>query len=206
MKIICPDGDGYSYYVQAVDEIRYARVNGVETFLVKAGDYWNGPDGSDAQNYRERCEARVTTEDAVGSTWRYAFHLKIPEDYPEFSPKQTLGQWHNGSYDSVFNRYEEGVFTICLNNKETGVFDETEVTVTQGVWNTFSYTFTWHPTAGAVAASVNGRTVLRRSGFALLPAATPSVYFKYGIYRNMAAGLVGPDQPVSYRRVSRAAG
>jgi hypothetical protein len=48
--------------------------------------------------------------------------------------------------------------------------------------------------------------VLRRSGFALLPAATTSVYFKYGIYRNMTAGLVGPDQQVSYRRVSRAAG
>jgi hypothetical protein len=206
MKIICPDGDGYSYYVQAVDESRYARANGVETFQVKAGDYWNGPDGSDALNYRERCEARATTEDAVGSTWRYAFHLKIPEDYPEFSPKQTLCQWHNGGYDSVFNRYEEGVFTICLNNKETGVFDETPVTVTKGVWNTFSYSFTWHATAGAVTASVNGRTVLRRSGFALLPAAASSVYFKYGIYRNMQAVLVGPDQQVSYRRVSRAAG
>ncbi len=82
MKIICPDGNGYSYYVQAVDETRYSRANGVETFLVKAGDYWNGPDGSDALNYRERCEARVTTEDAVGSTWRYAFHLKIPRTIP----------------------------------------------------------------------------------------------------------------------------
>ncbi len=206
MKIICPDGNGYSYYVQALDERRYMRANGVETFIVKAGDYWNGPEGSDASNYRERCEARVTTEDEIGGTYRYAFHLRIPEDYPELSPKQTLGQWHNGSYDNVFNRYEEGVFTICLNNKEAGVFDETAVAVTKGVWNTFSYAFTWHATQGAVAASVNGRTVLKETGLRLLPAATSSVYFKYGIYRNMQAGLVGPDQQVSYRRVSRAAG
>jgi hypothetical protein len=57
-----------------------------------------------------------------------------------------------------------------------------------------------------VTASVNGRTVLKETGLAVLTSATTSVYFKYGIYRNMQAGLAGPDQQVSYRRVSRAAG
>ena len=203
MKIICPDGNGYSYYVQAVDESRYSRVNGVETFLVKAGDYWNGADGSDALNYRERCEARVTTEDAIGSTHTYAFQLKIPATYPEFSPKQTLGQWHNGAYDSVYNRYENGEFTICLNNHDTDSFVEYPVSVTKGAWNTFSYTFIWHATAGSVTAKVNGKTVVKATGLALVPNDATSVYFKYGIYRNMAAGLVGPDQQVSYYKVSR---
>lgn len=203
MKIICPDGNGYSYYVQAVDESRYIRVNGVESFLVKAGDYWNGPDGSDALNYRERCEARVTTEDAIGSTHTYAFQLKIPADYPEFSPKQTLGQWHNGVYDSVYNRYENGEFSICLNNHDTDSFVDYPVTVNKGSWNTFSYTFVWHATAGAVTAKVNGKTVIKATGLALVPASATSVYFKYGLYRNMTKGLVGPAQQVSYRSVSR---
>ncbi len=58
MKIICPDGDGYSYYVQAVDETRYSRGERRRDISGEGRDYWNGPDGSDAQNYRERCEAR----------------------------------------------------------------------------------------------------------------------------------------------------
>ncbi len=132
----------------------------------------------------------MTTEDLVGSTWRYAFHLKIPEDYAEFSPKQTLGQWHNGSYDSVFNRYEEGDFTICLNNRRRACSRRPR-SPSPRCLNTFSYTFTWHATAGALTASVNGRTVLKETGLALVPSATTSVYFKYGIYRNMQAGLVG---------------
>ena len=206
MKIICPDGNGYAYYVQAIDESRYTRARGVETFIVKTGDYWNGPEGSDAENFRERCEARVTTEDAIGSAWRYQFHLQIPQDYPEYSPKQTLGQWHNGSYDSVFNRYEEGVFTICLNNKEAGSFVEYQTPLNKGAWNTFVYTFTWHASRGAIAASVNGRTVVKETGIPLVPAATQSMYFKYGLYRNMREGLVGPVQQASYRLVSRAAG
>ncbi|TPP10441.1 heparin lyase I family protein [Rhizobium glycinendophyticum] len=204
MKIICPDGNGYSYYVQAVDTSRYTRAGGVETFLVKAGDYWNGPDGSDALNFRERCEARVTTEDAVGSTHTYAFHLKIPTDYAEFSPKQTLGQWHNGVYDSVYNRYENGEFLICLNNHDSDSFVDYPVVITKGVWNTFRYTFTWHPTNGAVTAVVNGKTVVKAGGLSLVPADASSVYFKYGIYRNMTKGLIAPDQQASYRLVSRA--
>lgn len=204
MKIICPDGNGYSYYVQAVDETRYIRASGIETFIVKAGDYWNGPGESDALNFRERCEARATAEDTIGSTRTYAFHMRIPTDYPEYSPKQTLGQWHNGSYDSVFNRYEEGVFTICLNNRDAGSFTEYPATLNKGVWNTFKYTFTWHPTRGAIAASVNGRTVVKETGIALVPAAAKSIYFKYGIYRNMKEGLRGPIQQASYRLISRA--
>ncbi|KPF41098.1 heparin lyase I family protein [Rhizobium sp. AAP43] len=203
MKIICPDGNGYSYYVQAADETRYSRVNGVETFQVRSGDYWNGADGSDALNYRERCEARATTEDDIGSTHVYAFQLKIPSNYPEFSPKQTLGQWHNGAYDSVFNRYEEGEFTICLNNHDTDSFVEFPVTVNKGSWNAFVYTFVWHETAGAMTVRLNGATVIKETGLALVPAAATSVYFKYGIYRNMTEGLVGPDQQVSYCKVSR---
>lgn len=203
MKILCPDGNGYSYYVQAVDETRYSMVNGVESFLVRAGDYWNGADGSDALNFRERCEARVTTEDVIGESRAYTFQLKIPAGYPEFSPKQTLGQWHNGAYDSVFNRYENGVFTVCLNNHDADSFIDFPVKVNKGSWNAFGYSFFWHPTAGAVTVRLNGATVIKETGLALVPSDAASIYFKYGIYRNMTEGLVGPDQQVSYYKVSR---
>lgn len=195
-----PAGNGFNYYVQAAQPERYSNVLGVETFEVQSKDYWNGPTGSDANALRERCEARSETEDAAGSTVSYSFNLMIPKDMPEIGTKLTLGQWHNGDYDNVFNHYINGVFSIALNNHPD--FKLYPIPVVKGEWNNLSYVFTWGETDGAVRVYLNGNIVLDLTGLKLLTKGKKSIYFKYGIYRNVGK-LVAPTQRAMYSNVKR---
>jgi hypothetical protein len=203
-------GNGFSYYVQEAAPDRHRRLGGgVEQFTLKGGDCdwrWNGRRSEDCEENRERVEVRSLTEDRVGETVCYRFELKLPADYPEMSPKQLLGQWHNGRDSTFRNRYENGVFEVSISYNGRQV-RPVRVPFQKGRWNSFVYRFTWNR-IGSAEVWLGGRKVADFRDVRLLPARVRSVYFKYGVYRSDMDDYpgTGPTQIALFRNVARFGG
>ncbi|WAJ30972.1 heparin lyase I family protein [Antarcticirhabdus aurantiaca] len=203
-------GNGFNYYVQEAAPDRHRRTSGgVERFVLKAGDCawrWNDRLSEDCEEHRERVEVRSLTEDRVGEVVCYRFDLMLPADYPEMSPKQLLGQWHNGRDNTFRNRYERGVFEVGI-SYQGRLTHRVRVPFQKGRWNSFVYRFSW-TRIGSAEVWLDGRKVANFQDVRLLPGRTKSVYFKYGIYRSDMDDYRGaaPTQSASYRNVARFTG
>jgi hypothetical protein len=197
-------------YLQAAAPDRYARVQKygleLESFTVCAGDEWNpGVPNGDKSKLSERTEFRSKTEDTVGDdkVYSYVIPILIPEDYAEFSPKQTFAQWHEGGYPVASIRYENGKLEFVTNYMSTFNF-RNSIPFTKGKIVTVKAGFIWAPgkNAGSALVTADDKYLIADlKGHSLVETGTKTIYAKYGIYRS---GMdVYPDQTVMFGRVWR---
>ena len=83
----------------------------VQDFELRAGDCAKP---ADCSVRRERVELGEGWRAPPGAEVRYRIKLFVPGSYPELSPKQILGQWHDGANPVLSNRYERGRFWVDL--------------------------------------------------------------------------------------------
>jgi hypothetical protein len=191
-------GDGFTYYLQAVSADRYQRQASykglsLERFELRSGDdHWNGVGGSDDRNHRERCEARVNEYDPVGASAVYRYGLLIPSNYQHMSPQQTLGQWHNGKFDSCFVRLENGKLGFAVNVHKPSIFKIFPIAYTPDRILDLRFEFDWNPgTQGRARVFADGKLIVDYKGI-LLERRVKQLYFKYGIYRSKMDRWKGP--------------
>ncbi|GGD31324.1 heparin lyase I family protein [Aureimonas glaciei] len=209
---------GMTGYLQAAAPDRYARVQKygleLEAFTVCAGDEWNpGVAGGDKSKFSERTEFRSKTEDTVsdGKDYGYVVPVLIPEGYAEFSPKQTLCQWHEGGYPVASLRYENGELAFVTNYK-SGFNYKQVVPFVKGRLLWFGFLFRWNPgeNAGRVMVTLAGKAFSTLQNHSLVETGTKVVYFKYGIYRSGMDAYKGPkpapNQTAYFGPVKRAVG
>lgn len=208
---------GMTGYIQCANPARYdpayADAEGLwQAFTVQAGDYWNGPSGSEARAKRERCEFRqgwdVDGCEAAGTVVEFEGEAKNAPGYPFFSPKQTWLQIFDlgKSYPLAFLRLEGEAMTLLVNYKRKDGKSQS--------WaQTFPVPFTpgralkWRMRVGlipgnaslrfevdgAVVCDIRGDKDLVQPGSALF-------YFKGGVYRSgMEAYPNAPEQTVLHR-------
>lgn len=197
----------------SLDRHAMVKVDGteLEAFTVKAGDVWN-PDkaNGDASKHSERTEFRSETEDTVGDgkLYVYTIPILIPLDYPEFSPKQTFAQWHEGDYPVASVRYENGKLEFITNYK-SGFDTRIEIPHTKGKLVEIVAAFVWNPgeKVAFVTVIADDRLVRDLPHHTLVENGTKTIYFKYGIYRSGMNAYKGPkpapDQTVMFGNVRR---
>jgi hypothetical protein len=206
-------GFRYSMNEVAPDRHRIIRENGkrVERFELRHGDCnWYPNKGRDCKTHRERVEVSGKTYDKVGQTVCYRFDLKLPKDYREMSPKQTLGQWHDRKYGDAFsNRYRQGNF-ILSRQYGGGTVDTKRIPFRKGKWNSLQYRFNiQNNKTGSIEVWLDGKKVYNAQKISVLPKGLKSWYFKYGIYRSHLhrfKGKTRPTQIAFYRNIKRFAG
>jgi hypothetical protein len=144
---------------------------------------------------RERAEVSEDWRAPLGSDVRYVFKLFMPEDYPEASPKQILGQWHAGGHPVLSNRYEQGRFWFDLMT-EPGVTTRRFPLrrFTKGRWHWFTYEVRWtHAAYGWLRVWYDRELVVDYRGPTLIEGATTGPLFKFGLYRSDAGMVEGPS-------------
>lgn len=162
---------------------RLAETDDSIRFELRAGDCAKH---FDCQTYRERIEIKEAWRPPLNKTVWYRFNLKLPEDYPEMSPKQILGQWHDGARPALSNRYENGKFWLDLmsgGHKTTHRFPV--ASFAKGEWNEFVYAIRWSDDGeGRLQAWINGELITDFKGPTLSADWTKPPRFKIGIYRS----------------------
>jgi hypothetical protein len=209
---------GMNGHLQAASPDRYAKIQRdgmeLEAFTVCVGDEWNpGVKNGDASKFSERTEFRSESEDIVGDgkDYGYVVPVLIPEDYNEFSPKQTFCQWHEGDYPVASLRYENGELAFVTNYK-SGFNYKQVVPFAKGRLLWFGFLFRWIPgeNAGRVMVTLDGKAFIGLVSHSLVETATKVIYFKYGIYRSGMNAYKGPKpaptQTAYFGPVRRAVG
>lgn len=150
-----------------------------------------------------RSEINARDFPPVGSRWRYAFSMLLPEDFPVENNRLVLAQWHGADKKylgeparspSLAFRYSGGHFSITLCHsphrivREPGTVEsitlfDTE-TFPHGEWHDFVVEARWsHRSDGRVMVWWNGLQIVRYAG----PVGYNDdfgPYFKFGIYRD----------------------
>lgn len=206
---------GMVMYTQltALDRRFAAIVAGLQLvgYTVKDGDCWN-PDDSDGDKLKhsERTEDRSRTLDIVGDGkwYKYVIPILIPLDYPEFKPKATFAQWHEGEYPVASLRYETGLFEF-VTNYSSDVFVRKTLPITKGKLTEIVVYLKLDAglNAAEIYVFVDGVEVVHLVKHSLVETGTKSVYFKNGIYRSGMDKYTGPKpaptQTVFFGQVMR---
>lgn len=165
-----------------IDEVR---------FELRPGDCAK-PD--DCVSHRERVELSEDWRAPLEAEIWYRFRLLLPADYPEASPKQILGQWHDGRYPVLSNRYELGAFWFDLMTRKgttTSRFPLT--TFKKGAWNELVYAVRWSDAdAGRLRIWHDGRLAVDHRGATLIRGTDVGPRLKLGIYRSDVDKAEGP--------------
>jgi hypothetical protein len=200
---------GFTYKRRIVADDRHKVVDNIHSFIVKEGDCLLGEKNNDCKTHRERAEIRSIDHDKVGEYYCYSFSLKIPENYLEMSPKQTLGQWHDGVYGDAFsNRYENEklFFSQQLAGKTIYTYD---LPYEKGKWLKLTYRFKFDSFKGSFEVWADNKKVINKNRRKTITPESHFTYFKLGLYRshlNRFKGKKKPTQIVQYRDVKRWSG
>lgn len=186
--------------------IRFSEADQTVRFELRPGDCAKQ---RDCATERERVEIKEVERDPLHQLVWYRFALYLPADYPEMSPKQILGQWHDGRRPALSNRYENGTLWLDLMagaSKTTHKFPVKGFA--KGAWHELVYAIRWSPNEdGAIRAWNNGGLVTDYQGPTLSADWSKRPRFKIGIYRSHLDRFSGtpPTQVAYVRGYSRAA-
>lgn len=167
---------------------------------------------NDCATHRERAELRSLFEAEAGQELWYAFDLLIPGGYPEMSPAQILGQFHDGEAPVLSNRYQNGRMTLVVQTRSGAVADRKDLpaaTLQKGRWSRFVYGVRWSRSDdGRLQVFMDGVSVYERRGPNMTASKRGGVYLKLGLYRSHLDRFRGgrtPVQVVYYAHIRRGA-
>lgn len=155
---------------------------------------------NDCATYRERAELRGLFEAQADDELWYGFDLLIPVDYPEMSPAQILGQFHDGEAPVLSNRYENGRMTLVVQTRSGAVAAKATLepdAIQKGRWVRLLYHVRWSRAGdGRIAVFANGASVFTHVGPNMTAADRGGIYLKLGVYRSHLDRFRGRRTPV----------
>lgn len=168
-------------------------------FELRPGDCNPNNRIGDCRTFRERAELRNLFEAGPGQELWYAFDLLIPVDYPEMSPAQILGQFHDGEAPVLSNRYEHGRMTFVVQTRRGAIAHKGLLpggVLQKGRWLHLVYHAAWSRADGLLEVFADGAPVFAYRGPDLTAAELGGVYLKVGIYRSHLDRHTGGPSPV----------
>lgn len=173
-------------------------------FTIRQGDQLPAERGSVLERAEiEEAEHLWSVEDL---SYRYAFSLYLPREFPLVPTRVVLAQWKQEcpidacvpDNPLIALRYENGVFFITQQSTATRQTLYQSAADVRGQWLDCDFAIRFSRAQGRVLASINGARVLEYEGPTAYPATggydnAPRFYFKAGLYRDSV-----PETMTSY--------